>query len=81
LITLIENESLEVAELEVVLLHQLEYTAGSAHHDVGNLLRQHLLVLLDADTTEEHLDLNFWEIFGESKELLANLISKLSSMT
>ena len=57
LVALVENEVLEVLEVELLAADEGEDPAGRAHHDVRAVRLEHLLVLRDRQTAEEHADL------------------------
>lgn len=80
LIALIQNEALQAIQLQLLLVHQLKDTTWGTNNNVWSLSLEQLAMLGNWDTTEEHLDLDLWQVLGETKELLANLISQLTSV-
>jgi hypothetical protein len=79
-ITLIHDETLEVRNIEILLLDQLLDTARGTDDNVRHLSLEKVLVLLDGDTAEEDLDLDLGKILGETDVLLADLISELTGV-
>ena len=57
LVALVEDEVLEVLEVELLAADEGEDPAGRAHHDVRAVRLEHLLVLRDRQTAEEHTHL------------------------
>ena len=53
-VALIEDEMLDVFEVELLGADEGEDAAGGSHHDVRAVALQHLLVLGDRQTAEEH---------------------------
>jgi len=46
-VALVKNEILQILEVEFLGPHKGQNTSRSAHHDVGTVVLQHLLVFLD----------------------------------
>jgi hypothetical protein len=76
LIALIQHESLQLVQLQLLLIDQRQHTPRGADHHVGHLRLQQLAVLIDGDTTEEHLHLHLRQVLAEANELLADLTSR-----
>ena len=53
LVTLIENEMLRLLQLQVLILDQGQNTSGGADHNVGAVILERFMVLLDAGSTVE----------------------------
>mmetsp|Transcript_16926 Transcript_16926/g.18892 ORF Transcript_16926/g.18892 Transcript_16926/m.18892 type:complete len:230 (-) Transcript_16926:294-983(-) len=78
LVTLIQNESLQVLEIQVALTHQLQDTTRCANDNVRRVVRQDGAVFGDRNATEEHLGLHVRQILREPHELLADLIGQFA---
>ena len=68
---------LDVLGVEGLVLDQGQDSPRGTHHDVRAVVLQHLLVLLDADTTKEDRDLDVVKVLAESLVLLVNLEGQL----
>ena len=77
LVTLVKDEMLDVLGVEGLVLHQSQDATGGPDHDVRAVVLQGLLVLLDADTTKEHRDLDVVKVLAESLVLLVDLEGQL----
>ena len=82
LVALIENESLDVAQRQLLIADQSVQTTGSGNHNVGValLVRQNLDVLLDGSATVEDGSLDVGQVFGESGVLVLDLVGQLTSV-
>jgi hypothetical protein len=63
---------------ELLLAHELEDAAGSAHDDVGALGLEDALVLLHRDAAVEDLGLDVGQVAREALELVADLVGELA---
>lgn len=54
LVAFVQDEVLDVLEVETLVAGQSQDAARGAHHNVGAVLLQHLLVLLDGQAPKEH---------------------------
>jgi GTPase involved in cell partitioning and DNA repair len=57
LVALVQDESLDLVDLELLLCNELLATSGGGHDDMRRIISQQLVVLTDRDTTEEHAHL------------------------
>ena len=64
---------LEVLGVEGLVSNQGQDATGGAHHNVGAVVLQRLLVLLDGDATKEHRNLDIVEVLAKSLILLVDL--------
>lgn len=75
LVTLIQDEYLEIFKIECLLLDQGKDTSRSTDDDVWWLESfKNLLVLTDGDSTIEHLRANIFEVLSESVYFLLDLM-------
>ena len=77
-VALVEDNALDVANVEVLLLDQLLDATGGADHDVRHHGLEHVLVLLDGDAAEVDMDFDLGHVLGEAHELTADLIRELA---
>ena len=68
---------LDVLGVEGLVLHQSQDATRGPDHDVRAVVLQGLLVLLDADTTKEHGDLDVVKVLAESLVLFVDLEGQL----
>lgn len=82
LITLIENESLDISKAQLLVTDKSVQTTGGGHDDVGIglLVGQDLDILLDGSTTVEDSSLDIREILGEASILVLDLVGQLTSV-
>ena len=80
-VTLIQDKVLDVLGVEGLVLDQGQDPPRGTHHDVRAVVLQHLLVLLDADTTKEDRDLDVVKVLTETLVLLVNLEGQLPRMS
>lgn len=78
LVTLVQDEVLDVLQDQGLSPDEGQCAAGRAHHDVGAVLLQHLLVFLDGHAAEEHGCSHSGHVLGEALVLLADLEGQLS---
>ena len=76
-VALIQDKVLDVLGVERLVLDQGQDPPRGTHHDVRAVVLQHLLVLLDADTTKEDGDLDVVKVLAETLVLLINLEGQL----
>lgn len=76
LVTLIEDESLDVAQRELLITDQGVQTTGGGDDNVGVglLVLEKLDVLLDGGTTVEDRGLDIGEVLGETSVLVLDLV-------
>ena len=79
-VTLIKDEMLDVLEGECLSLGQSKQAAWSADNNVGAVLLQNLLVLLDWHASKEDGNLHTVGILAEPLVLLADLEGQLTSV-
>ena len=72
---------LDVLQVQGLVADQRQDASWRAHHDVGAVLLQDVLVLLDGHATEEHGRLDSGHVLGEALVLLADLEGQLSRVT
>ena len=77
LITLIKDEVLDVFQVEGLLPDQSQDSSWCAHHNVGAVAMQGLLILLDVDASKEYSNLYIITILRKTLILLINLKSQL----
>lgn len=77
LVTLIQNEVLDVLQVEGLVPTEGQDAAGGPHHNVRTVVLHHLLVLLDADPAKEHSCLYVVEVLTEPLVLLVDLEGQL----
>jgi hypothetical protein len=78
-VALIEDEDLEVREVKVTLLDEGKDTAWSTNNDVRlfeSLEKSDVLV--DGNTTIDHLCSDVWKLGRETSEFLLDLIGEFS---
>lgn len=82
LVTLVKNESLHIAQRQLLIANQSVQSTGSSDNDirVGILVRQSIDVLLDGSTTVEHSSLHIRKILAESSILILDLVGKFASV-
>ena len=82
LVTLIKNESLDVAERQFLIPNQVVETTGGRDHNVrvSLLVLEELNVLLDGGTTVEDGGLNVGKILGETSVLILNLVGQFTGV-
>jgi hypothetical protein len=82
LVTLIEDEVLQVGEAQVPVTDERVDTARSSDNDVGVgvLVAQKLNVLLDGCTTVEDADLDIGQELCETVVLVPDLVGQLTSV-
>lgn len=82
LVTLIEDEGLDVAQGELLVTDQSVQTTGGGDNDVGVSLfvREDLDVLLNGGATVEDTGLDVGKILREASVLVLNLVRKLTSV-
>lgn len=82
LVALIQNESLNTAESELLLPDEGIETSGCRNDDVRMrlLVLQNLLVLLDVGTAVEHGRLHLRHVLAETLIFVTNLEGKLTSV-
>ena len=57
LVTLVQDKVLQVLQRQLLTFDESKDSAGRAHHNVGTVVLQNLLVLRDGHSTEEDTDL------------------------
>ena len=72
---------LDVLQVQGLVADQSQDASWRAHHDVGAVLLQDVLVLLDGHATKEHGRLDSGHVLGEALVLLADLEGQLSRVT
>ena len=77
-VALVKNEVLDVLEGEGLCLGQSKQTAWSANNNVGAVLLQNLLILLDRHASKEDSNLHIVGVFAEPLVLLADLEGQLT---
>merc|ERR1719180_782490 len=77
LVTLVQDEMLQVLQRQLLALDQGENSTGSSHNDVGTVVLQNLLILSDGQTAEEDTNLDVGEELAEPLVLLADLEGQL----
>ena len=82
LVTLIKNKSLDVAQGQLLVANQRIQATGSGDNDVGIslLVGQYLHILLDGGTSVEDCSLDIGQIFRETRILVLDLVSQLTSV-
>jgi hypothetical protein len=82
LVTLIENESLDVAKGQLLVTDERVETTGGGDDDVGVrlLAGQGLHVLLDRGTTVEDSSLDVGQVLGETGVLVLDLVGELTGV-
>lgn len=82
LVTLIEDEMLEVGEAEVAVTDESVDATGRANNDMGMglLVAEKLDVLLNGSSTVEDADLDIWQKLGETVVFIPDLIGQLTSV-
>ena len=73
----VQDKVLDVLGVECLVLDQHQDPPWGTDHDVRAVVLQHLLVLLDADTTKEDRDLDIVKVLAETLVLLVNLEGQL----
>lgn len=68
----------DILQVEVLVANEGKSTARCAHHDVGTVLAENLLILLDREATKEHSALHSGHVLGETLILFADLESQLT---
>lgn len=83
LVTLIDDEGLDVVQTNTLLLNKCVQSTWSSHHDVraSVLVLQLLQVSRDWSSSVEHVSLDVWHILGETGVLITDLVSQLSGVT
>lgn len=83
LVTLVNNESLDVAETEVLVSDEGMKSTGSGDNHVrrGLLVLDQLNVLLDGGSSVENGGLDVGQVLGESGVLVHDLVGQLSGVT
>ena len=76
-VALIQDKVLDVLGVEGLVLDKGQDSSRGTDHDVGAVVLQHLLILLDADTTKEDGDLDVVKVLAETLVLLVNLEGQL----
>ena len=76
-VTLVQDKVLDVLGVEGLVLDQGQDSSGGTDHDVRAVVLQHLLILLDADTTKEDRDLDVVKVLTETLVLLVDLEGQL----
>lgn len=69
---------LDVFEAQGLVADKSEDPAWRANHDVRTVLLQHVLVLLDGQTAEEHCSFDGGHVFGEALVFFADLEGQLT---
>jgi hypothetical protein len=82
LVTLIEDEGLDIAQGELLVTDQGVQTTGGGDNDVGVglLVLEDLNVLLDGGTTEENIGLDVGEVLGETSVLVLDLVGQFAGV-
>jgi hypothetical protein len=82
LVTLIENESLDVAKGQLLVTDERVETTGGGDDDVGVglLAGQGLHVLLDRGTTVEDSSFDVGQVLGETGVLVLDLVGELTGV-
>lgn len=82
LVTLIENEGLDVAKGQLLVTDERVETTGGGDDDVGVglLVGQGLDVLLDRGTTVEDSSLDVGQVLGETGVLVLDLVGELTGV-
>lgn len=82
LVTLIDNESLDMAQRKLLLANQRVQTTGRTNHNIRErvFVRKRLDILLERSTTVEDGRLNIGEVFTESSVFVLDLVRQLTSM-
>ena len=77
LVTLVQDEVLDVLEVEGLVSAEGQDAARCPHHDVGAVALHRLLILLDADPSKEHRRLDGVKVLTEPLVLLVDLERQL----
>ena len=77
LVALVQDEVLDVLEVEGLVSHQRQDAPGRAHHNVGTVGLEGLLVLLDGEPSKEHAHLHVVKVLAETLVLLVDLKRQL----
>jgi hypothetical protein len=82
LVTLVENEVLQVGQAEMPVADERVDTSGCTDNDVrvGVLVAEELDVLLNGCSTVEDTDLNIGQELGETVVLVPDLVGQLTSV-
>ena len=79
-VTLVQDKVLDVLGVEGLILDQGQDSSRGTNHNMGAVVLQNLLILLDADTTKEDRDLDVVKVLAETLVLLVNLEGQLPRM-
>mmetsp|Transcript_74620 Transcript_74620/g.129468 ORF Transcript_74620/g.129468 Transcript_74620/m.129468 type:complete len:276 (-) Transcript_74620:8-835(-) len=77
LVTLIEDELRAFPQIQILVSQESQHAAGSADHDMGAIILQHLLVLGNGYSSIDHAHLHICEVLCESVKFVLDLISQL----
>lgn len=83
LVTLIDDEGLDVVQTNALLLHESVQSTGSSDYNVrtGLFVLQLLQVSSDWSTTVEDIGLDVRHVLGETSVLVTDLVSQFSGVT
>ena len=81
LVTLVQDEMLQVLQWKLLALDESENSSRSSHDNMRAVVLQNLLVLSYGHSSEENSDLDIGQKLGEPLVLLADLEGELPGVT
>eukprot|EP00128_Syssomonas_multiformis_P001969 Colp12_sorted_trinity150504_noHs@29447 len=80
LVTLVNNEVLDVRKIELLALHEILQTTRSTNNNMGLVILQLLDVLVDRSLAHEDSSLDVGSVAAETLKLISDLESKFTSV-
>lgn len=80
LVTLVQDEVLQLVHLQVSLADQLHHAPGAPHDDVRGVVLQHLALLLDGEASVDDRYLHLGEVLAEALVLAGDLPRQLAGV-